>query len=389
MTTAARLGYLEREKLPVARRMGVTFLAVALLHIAVVALMWYSLLRDLHPLAIGLVITAYLAGVKHSYDWDHIAAIDNSSRKFAAQGRAPVSVGFAFSMGHSTVVMLAGILVVSGAGIMGAVMREGSAANMALSVFGASVSALFLLAIGLFNGSAFLKTNVLFRRVRAGGSVEDHELAPTGMVARLMDKPLSRVKRPRDIYVLGFLFGLGFDTASTIAFLLLTASAALAGISIAALLALPLAFTAAMTLCDTTNGMAMMKMYRSAVMNPARRIGFNMVVTGLSATSALFISLLTIATILHDVLGLTDPVTTWLAGLDLGHAGLLLVGLFLFVWGIAAIGWHKTRHDGVAHPDAHLAASSTSRSCASRSWGWNRRATARAARKSWKTRIKP
>ncbi|WP_425861131.1 HoxN/HupN/NixA family nickel/cobalt transporter [Arthrobacter sp. TWP1-1] len=347
MTAVARLGYLDREKLPVARRMAVTFLAVAVLHIAVVSLMIFSLLRDVHPLAMGLVLTAYLAGVKHSYDWDHIAAIDNSSRKFAAQGRAPVSVGFAFSMGHSSVVMLAGIFVVSGAGIMSAVLQEGSAANMTLAVFGASVSALFLLAIGLFNGSAFLKANVLFRRVRGGGTVEETELAPTGMVARLMDKPLSRVKRPRDIYVLGFLFGLGFDTASTIAFLLLTASAALAGISFAALMALPLAFTAAMTLCDTANGMAMMKMYRSAVMNPSRRIGFNMVITGLSATSALFISALTIAAIMHDVLDLTDPVTTWLANLDLGHAGLLLVGLFLAVWGMAVIGWRRVRQTSV------------------------------------------
>lgn len=343
MTAPARTAYLQREQLPVARRMGATFGAVAILHLAVAALLGYSLMHDVHPLALGLVLTAYLAGVKHSYDWDHIAAIDNSSRKFAAQGRSPVSVGFAFSMGHSSVVMLAGILVVSGAGIMGSVLQDGSAANLTLALFGASISALFLLAIGLFNGAAFLKSNVLFRRVRRGGTVAEGELVPTGMVARLMDKPLSRVKRPRDIYVLGFLFGLGFDTASTIAFLLLTASAALAGISVAALLALPLAFTAAMTLCDTANGMAMMKMYRTAVLNPARRIGFNMVITGLSATSALFISILTITTILHDVLDLHDPVTTWLAGLDLGHAGLLLVALFLAVWGIAALGWRR-RH---------------------------------------------
>ncbi|MHA7271453.1 HoxN/HupN/NixA family nickel/cobalt transporter [Arthrobacter sp. HLT1-20] len=342
MTATARLGYLEREKLPVARRIGVTFGAVVFLHLVVAGLLLYSLSVDTNPLVLGLIVTAYLAGVKHSYDWDHIAAIDNSSRKFAAQGRAPVSVGFAFSMGHSSVVMLAGILVVSGAGLMGALLDDGSAANMALAVFGAGVSALFLLTIGLFNGAAFLKASVLFRRVRNGGTVDDGELVPTGVVARLLDKPLSKVKRPRDIYVLGFLFGLGFDTASTIAFLLLTASAAMAGVSPAALLALPLAFTAAMTLCDTANGMAMMKMYRSAVMNPARRIGFNMVVTGLSATSALFISALTIVTILHDSLGLRDPVTTWLAELDLGHAGLLLVGMFLLVWGTAALGWRRS-----------------------------------------------
>ncbi len=341
MTATARTGYLEREQRPVAHRVGATFGAVALLHLTVAGLLLYSALADPHPLAFGLVLTAYLAGIKHSYDWDHIAAIDNSSRKFAAQGRAPVSVGFAFSLGHSSVVLLAGVLVAGGAGIMGAVLHDGSAANMALAVCGAGVSALFLLVIGLFNGAAFLQANALFRRVRAGGTVDGGELAPTGVVARLLERPLSRVKRPRDIYVLGFLFGLGFDTASTIAFLLLTASAALAGISIGALLALPLAFAAAMTLCDTANGMAMMKMYRSAIMNPQRRIGFNMVVTGLSATSALFISVLTIAAVLHGTLGLTDPVTTWLSGLDLGHAGLLLVSLFLAVWGIAAAGWRR------------------------------------------------
>ena len=341
MTAPARTGYLQREQLPVARRVGATLGAVALLHLLVAGLLAYSMLTDVHPLALGLVLTAYLAGVKHSYDWDHIAAIDNSSRKFAAQGRSPVSVGFAFSMGHSSVVLVAGVLVVSGASIMGSMLQEGTAANTALAMVGAGVSALFLLTIGLFNGVAFLKAKTLFRRVRGGGTVAEHELAPTGMVARLLNKPLSRVKRPRDIYVLGFLFGLGFDTASTIAFLLLTASAALAGISPAALLALPLAFAAAMTLCDTANGMAMMKMYRSAVMNPARRIGFNMVVTGLSATSALFISALTIAALLHEALHLDDPLTSWLAGLDLGQAGLLLVGMFLAVWGIAALGWRR------------------------------------------------
>ncbi|WP_125611739.1 HoxN/HupN/NixA family nickel/cobalt transporter [Specibacter cremeus] len=343
MTSVARTRYLEREGLPLAHRIGATFGAVALLHLVVAALLVYSLFTDAHPLALGLIVTAYLAGVKHSYDWDHIAAIDNSSRKFAAAGRSPVSVGFAFSLGHSSVVMLAGVLVVSGAGIMATVLSDGSAAHTALSVFGAGVSALFLLTIGLFNGASFRRANVLFRRVRNGGTVAEDELAPTGVVARLLDKPLSRVRRPRDIFVLGFLFGLGFDTASTIAFLLLTASAALAGISPVALLALPISFAAAMTLCDTANGMAMMRMYRSALAKPARRLGFNMVVTGMSATSALFISLLTIAGLLHQLLGRTDPVTTWLAGLDLGHAGLLLVALFLAVWGVAALSWRRRR----------------------------------------------
>ncbi|QTG81930.1 nickel transporter [Arthrobacter crystallopoietes] len=341
LTALTGLHYLEREKLPRALRIGATFAAVGALHLATVGLLAYSLLADAHPLALGLLLTAYLAGIKHSYDWDHIAAIDNSSRKFAAQGRAPVSVGFAFSFGHSSVVLLAGILVVSGASVMAAALEEGSAANTTLGLIGAGVSALFLLAIGIFNGTAFRRTVQLYRRVRAGGLVTGRDLQPQGLVARLLDKPLSRVKRPRDIYVLGFLFGLGFDTATTIAFLLLTASAALAGISPLALMALPLGFTAAMTLCDTANGLAMMKMYRTAVQDPARRIGFNMVVTGLSAVSALFVAVITIAGILLEVAGLRDPLTILLGSVDLGHAGLLLVAVFLAVWGAAALNWRR------------------------------------------------
>lgn len=336
-TTLARMHYLDREKLPVARRVAATFGAVTLLHLATAGLLVFSILSDAHPLALGLLATAYLAGIKHSYDWDHIAAIDNSSRKFAGQGRAPVSVGFAFSMGHSTVVLVAGALVVGGAGAMATAMEEGSTANMILALTGAGVSALFLLVIGLYNGTAFRRTAQLYRRVRAGGAISEEELRPQGLMARLLERPLSHVKRPRDIFVLGFLFGLGFDTATTVAFLLLTASAALAGISPLALMALPLGFAAGMTLCDTANGLAMMRMYRSAVSDAQRRIGFNMVVTGLSAVSAVFVAILTLGGMASSFLGFKDPLTGWLAGIDLGQAGLLLVGLFMLVWGGATI----------------------------------------------------
>jgi nickel/cobalt transporter (NiCoT) family protein len=336
----ARLSYLEREQLPQSRRIAATFGAVGLLHLVCLGLLAYSFTANANPLALGMFFAAYLAGVKHSYDWDHIAAIDNSSRKFAAQGRSPVSVGFAFSLGHSSIVMSAGILVVSGATVMSTALDEGSAVNTALGLIGAIVSAAFLLAIGLFNGAAFRRTAKVFQRVRAGERVTPDELRPQGLVARLLDKPLAKIKRPRDIYVIGFLFGLGFDTATTVAFLLLTASAALAGISPLALMALPLAFTAAMTLCDTANGLAMMKMYRTAVSDPEKTIGFNMVVTGLSSFSALFIAAITIGGLLHSA-GLTDPVTTWLGELDLGHAGLILVAAFLAIWGLASLTWRR------------------------------------------------
>ncbi|MGW9413771.1 HoxN/HupN/NixA family nickel/cobalt transporter [Arthrobacter cupressi] len=334
--------YRQREKLSLRTRLLFTFGAVAALHLAAVGLLAAGTLLPGtfgggQPLALGLVLTAYLAGIKHSYDWDHLAAIDNSTRKFVAQGKEPVSVGFAFSLGHSSVVVLAGALVLAGATVVGQFMEEGTTGNLVLGLIGSGVSGLFLLAMGVFNGSAFLRAARLHREMKAGGTVSAEDLEVKGFVAQLLAKPLARVRRPRNIYVIGFLFGLGFDTATTIGLLVMTTAASLAGVSPLALLSLPLAFAAAMTLCDSANGVAMMRMYRSALADPRRKLGFNTVVTGVSAVSALFISGITLGGFLNAAFGLQDPVTTWLGSIELGEAGLLLVALLLVVWGIAVL----------------------------------------------------
>lgn len=328
--------YRDREKLSFRTRLLFTFGAVAALHAAAVALLLAGAAGGVQPLALGLVVTAYVAGIKHSYDWDHIAAIDNSTRKFVAQRKDPVSVGFAFSLGHSSVVVLAGLLVVAGATMVGQFMEDGTTGNKVLGLIGSGVSGLFLLVMGLFNGSAFVRATQAYRNVQAGGEVRPEDLEAKGFVARLLSKPLSKVERPRNIYVIGFLFGLGFDTATTIGLLVITTTASLAGVSPLALMALPLAFTAAMTLCDSANGVAMMKMYSSAIQNPQRKLGFNVVITGISAVSALFISLITLGGFLNTAFNLEDPLTTWLGGIDLGDAGLILVGLFIVVWSVSA-----------------------------------------------------
>lgn len=286
---------------------------------------------------LGLVGVAYLAGVKHSYDWDHIAAIDNTSRKFAAQGKYEPAVGLAFSLGHSSVVMLASVLVIFGANAVRGAFDEGTTANFVLGMIGASVAATFLLVIGLFNLGAFRSTLQISRRVRAGYRPTVEDLEPRGLVSRLLAAPLRAVRRPIHLYGIGFLFGLGFDTASTIGLLVITGTAALAGVPPLALLAMPLAFTAAMTLCDGANGLAMTRMYAHALSEPAKRIAFNLVVTGLSAVSALFVSALILAEIAQSTWGWTDPVTRALSNIDLGHAGLVLIGTFLMVWAIAAL----------------------------------------------------
>ncbi|HET7784073.1 MAG TPA: nickel transporter [Arthrobacter sp.] len=334
--------YREREALPLRTRLLWMFGAVAALHAAAVVLLLAGNAgkaggTGAQALTWGLVLTAYLSGVKHSYDWDHLAAIDNSTRKFVAQRQDPVSVGFAFSLGHSSVVTLAGVLVIAGAAVVGEFMQEGSAGNLVLGLLGSGVSGLFLLAMGLFNGSAFARSARAYRRARTGAAINPQDLAPQGLVARLLARPLARVRRPRNIYVIGFLFGLGFDTATTVGLLMITTAASLAGVPAFALLALPLAFTAAMTLCDSLNGMAMMRMYRSALDDPQRKLGFNALVTGISAVSALFVAVITLGGFANTAFALEDPLTVWLGSVDLGDAGLLLVALLLAVWAAAAL----------------------------------------------------
>lgn len=339
MATLAQFAamYREREQLPLRTRLLFAFGAVAALHLAAVVLLLAGTAGGGQPFALGLVMTAYLAGVKHSYDWDHIAAIDNSTRKFVTQRKDPVSVGFAFSLGHSSVVILAGVLVVAGASLVGQFMTEGTTGNLVLGLIGSGVSGLFLLAMGLFNGSAFVRAAQAYLNVRGGGEPRDGDLEAKGFVARLLARPLSSVQRPRNIYVIGFLFGLGFDTATTIGLLVMATAASLAGVSPLALLALPLAFTAAMTLCDTTNGVAMMRLYSAAIHDPLRKLGFNAAVTGISAVSALFVSAIMLGGFLNSAFRLEDPLTAWLGAVDLGDAGLLLVALLLAVWVVASL----------------------------------------------------
>lgn len=309
---------------------------VLALHVIGVGLFALSLVPGAQALPVGFAAAAYLLGFKHSYDWDHIAAIDNATRRLVSAGRNPVGVGLAFSLGHSSVVTLAGVLVIAGAGFIQRLVGHDGGPPTAFVVIGSLASGLFLLFMGLANATTVAHTAGLRRRVREGAVLEPRDLEARGVVARLLDRPLSRVRRSRDLYAVGFLFGLGFDTATTVGVLMLAASASLAGVPPLALLSLPILFTAAMALFDTANGMAVSAMYRSAVGDPARKLGFNLAITSVSAGSALFISILILGTLAHDLLGLSDPLTGWLAGIELGDAGLLLVCGMLVAWAAAA-----------------------------------------------------
>lgn len=324
---------------PLRIRAAATVGKVGALHPLAFGLLGVGALDSAAPLAAGLVTTAYLTGVRHSYDWDHIATIDNSTRRFVAQGKQPTSIGLAFSLGHSSVVILAGTFIVAGAGPVSSLIQQGTAVHTAVGLVGGTESGLFLLVMGSHHTAACHRCWSLRRRMHQGDVVSVGDLETPGPISQVLAKPLSRVRSPRNIYTLGFLFGLGFDTAGTISLLILTASASMTGVSGWALLSLPFFFAAGMCLCDTANGLAVLKMYRSTWQDPTRKLGFNILITGLSAFSALFISVITIGGMLHHGLGLHDPLTGWLAAVDLGHAGLLLIGIIFVAWGLAALAW--------------------------------------------------
>ena len=295
---------------------------------------------------IGLGVTAYTLGVRHAFDADHIAAIDNTTRRLLAQGRRPVSAGFWFALGHSTVVALLATGIAVGARFVLEVSDERSSARADLRVVSASVSGLFLCLIGVMNLVALVGLVRLYRRSQAGGGDADsleEMLDRRGLFNRLLRPLLRSVRHPGQMYPVGLLFGLGFDTATEVTLLALAGSGAAAGLPWYAVLVLPVLFTAGMTLFDTLDGAFMTVAYRWAFAEPLRKLYYNLTVTGLSVTVALLIGSIELVGVLHQRLHLRDGVTGWVAGLDLNSVGFLIVGLFVVVWAAAIAYWKLAR----------------------------------------------
>jgi high-affinity nickel-transport protein len=291
---------------------------------------------------IGLGITAYTLGVRHAFDADHIAAIDNTTRKLMADGKRPVSVGFWFALGHSSVVVLLAGLVAGGTSLAGRVMDEDSGTHQVLGVLGTTVSGTFLYLIAALNLVALLGILKVFRAMRAGEYDEkrlEQHLDSRGFMNRILGRLTRSVSRPGQMYPLGFLFGLGFDTATEVTLLVMAGSGAAAGLPWYAILCLPLLFAAGMSLFDTLDGTFMNFAYQWAFSNPVRKVFYNLTITGLSIAVAFFIGTIQLIGVLHEKLDLSDAVTSWIAGIDLDSVGYVVVGLFVVVWAAAVSYW--------------------------------------------------
>lgn len=323
-------------------RLFISYGAVAALHILAIVLLASA---GGHLLAlIPVAAAAYGRGVLHAFDLDHISAIDNSIRKFVAEGRRPVSIGLAFAAGHSTVVLISSVLLVAGWGTIRALLDGASPASDVLGTIGLTVSGTYLLLAACANGPRLAQAVRSVRLRKLGLGVEQKATRS----ARLLALPLSWVKHPRHAYLLGFAFSLGFDTSAFVGLLIVTAASSAGGAPPVALLAIPLLFTAAITLLDLTNGALMVRLYSSSVDANSRRLAVNVVITALSVFSALFVA----ASAFTQLLAKADlPGALRVSGvIDIEYGGFVLVAMFLLVVGVAAMVTRR-RRQADASPD--------------------------------------
>jgi high-affinity nickel-transport protein len=293
---------------------------------------------------VGVGITAYTLGMRHAFDADHIGAIDNTTRKLMSEGQRPLSVGFFFSLGHSTVVFaLAALFAIGIRGVSGAVQSDGSSLHAATGIVGPAVSGSFLFLIGILNLMILVSVVRIFRRMRHGefseAELEDH-LDRRGFMNRFYGRATRAIEKPWQMYPLGCLFGLGFDTATEIGLLAAAGAAAAGGLPWYAILCLPILFAAGMSLLDTIDGAFMNFAYGWAFSRPIRKIFYNITITGLSVAVALVIGTIELLSVFADRLTLTGGVWDFVSNLDLNLVGYAIAGLFVITWAVALSVWH-------------------------------------------------
>jgi len=293
---------------------------------------------------VGLGLTAYTLGMRHAFDADHIAAIDNTTRKLMADGKRPVSVGFWFSLGHSTIVFALCVLLAFGVrALAGQVENDSSSLHNVTGLIGTAVSGFFLLIIGILNFIVLRQILGVFRAMRHGQYTEaelDETLAKRGFMNRFLGGATKAVTKPWHMYPVGVLFGLGFDTATEVSLLVLAGGAAAFALPWYAILTLPILFAAGMSLFDSMDGCFMNFAYGWAFSKPVRKVYYNITITSLSVAVALIIGTIEVISIFADKLSVENGPIAWIANLDLNYVGFFIVGVFIVTWVIALAVWH-------------------------------------------------
>lgn len=300
-------------------------------HSAILIMLWRY--APTYPTLLALVLLAYGLGLRHSVDPDHIAAIDNTTRKLMQDGQKPVAVGFFFALGHSSIVVLMCILVTLSASFINQMLPTYKEIGALIS---ASASCFFLLTIGLINLFVLIDTFKTWRRVVKGDMPEDKSLedylSQGGILSHILKPVLRMVNKSWSMFWVGLLFGLGFDTASEVALLGISGSTGVSSMPLAVILLIPLAFTAGMTLIDTLDGIFMLGAYGWAFLKPARKLYYNVTITFTSVLIALFIGGIEALQIISRHANVNGPIWDFANALQLENWGFYIIGIFTFSW---------------------------------------------------------
>ena len=316
------------------------------------AWLWAVIAFGRYPILLGTAALAYSFGLRHAFDADHIAAIDNVTRKLMQEGRRPVGVGLFFSLGHSTIVVALTIAIA----ITATALQDRFEAFKSFGgIVGTLVSALFLFAIAIANIIVLASVWRTFQTVTRGGRFVEEDLdlmlANRGLLGRLFRRFFRLIERSWQMFPLGLLFGLGFDTATEVGLLGISASQASQGLSIWSILVFPALFTAAMTLIDTTDSILMLGAYGWAFIKPIRKLYYNLTITAVSVIVAVIVGGLETLNLIGDQLGLTDGGGFWGAigslSDNFGTLGYLIVGVFLAAWAISYVVYRINRYDEI------------------------------------------
>ena len=310
-------------------------------------------LNKTETFGLGTGVLAYTLGMRHAFDADHISAIDNTTRKLMADGKRPLSVGFFFSLGHSSIVFLLSVLLNFGIRALDDQVRSGSSGlHQWTSVVGTSVSGFFLYLIAGLNVVILISILRVFRDLRRGkfdNDELDEQLNKRGLMNRLLGGFARKIDSPWKMYPIGLLFGLGFDTATEVALLVMSGTAIASGLPFYAILSLPVLFAAGMCLFDTLDGCFMNFAYGWAFSRPIRKVYYNITITGLSVAVAFVIGTIEISGLLSTEFKLHGAFWTTMANFNINRAGLIIVAMFVVTWAVALGIWRfghiETRWD--------------------------------------------
>ena len=318
----------------------------------IAAWLWALIAFHDYPILLGTAALAYTFGLRHAFDADHIAAIDNVTRKLMQEGKRPVAVGFYFSLGHSTIVVaLSVVIALTATALQGRFHNFASIGGM----IGTLASAFFLFAIAAANLLVFFSIYRTFQTVKAGGRFVEEDLdlalANRGLLGRLFRRFFRLVERSWHMYPLGVLFGLGFDTATEVGLLGISASQAAQGMSIWSIMVFPALFTAGMSLMDTSDSILMLGAYGWAFVKPIRKLYYNLTITAVSVIVAVVVGGLEALNLIGDQLGLTDGGGFWGAigaiNDNFGVLGYVIVGVFVVSWLISFVVYRVKRYDEI------------------------------------------